>query len=167
MKCISVFNGSFYVIFFSIIFMINSCQLKNKFFNNSSFVKLEDNIIDISAKQNELSKSVGDTLFFDKFSHSIRPEDVQILSGLGSWLESNDCDFIIEGHTDASVTRNYSFALGLRRAQSIFNYFLARGIQSSRMKITSYGKESPIVSGQDEASVAKNRRAVVVLKSCR
>ncbi|WP_144079416.1 OmpA family protein [Candidatus Liberibacter americanus] len=147
--------------------MINGCQLNYKFINDSSVSKSDPDIIDISTKNYDLSNSIGNTVFFNDSSHSIRPQDIQVLSALGSWLETNDCDFIIEGHTDAIGTRNYSFALGLRRAQSVFNYFLARGINSSRMKITSYGKESPAVFGQDENSFSKNRRVVIVLKRCR
>lgn len=119
-----------------------------------------------ASMQQQFARSVSDRIFFDINSYSIRPEDIQVLSSLGSWLEKNDCDFIIEGHTDEQGTRNSSLVLGLRRAHTVFDYFLARGINSSRMKITSYGKEIPAVLGYDESAYSKNRRTVITLQKC-
>ncbi|MEG8099286.1 OmpA family protein [Candidatus Liberibacter brunswickensis] len=109
----------------------------------------------------------GNSIFFDVNSYYIRPSEIQLLSNLASFLEKNDCDFLIEGHTDEHGSRNSSIALGFHRAYSVFNYFLAGGINQSRMKVTSYGKEVPSMLGRDENAYAKNRRVVIVLKECR
>ncbi|ACT57020.1 OmpA family protein [Candidatus Liberibacter asiaticus] len=135
--------------------------------NLDTKISSPDTVLNESSLQEQFSSSVGDSVFFDTSSYSIRPADIQVLSNLGSWLEKHDCDFLIEGHADELGSRNSSIALGLRRAYAVFNYFVARGISASRMKVTSYGKEMPSVYGHDEDAYAKNRRAIVFLKGCR
>ena len=41
-------------------------------------------------------------------------------------------------------------------------YLVSLGVDASRITVVSYGKERPIALGSDEASWAKNRRAVTV-----
>ncbi|MBY7649559.1 MAG: flagellar motor protein MotB [Candidatus Liberibacter europaeus] len=166
MKRIAGFDSKFFVIFLFFAFVNNGCQYGNRFAGTSS-AKLEGVSVDMIDMQKEFTYSAGEGIFFDESSYVIRPEDIHILSSIGSWLESHDCDFVIAGHTDGQGTRNYNMVLGFHRARMVYNYLLARGIPSSRMKTTSYGKELPISLGLSENSYAKNRRAVVILKRCR
>ncbi|AKK20355.1 OmpA family protein [Candidatus Liberibacter africanus] len=155
-----------YIAIFSILSamtVIGSSENNNGFDMKTS----SDSVVSYSDPLQKTFPMSGDRILFDINSYSVRPSDIQVLSSLGSWLEKYDCDFIIEGHTDEQGSRNSSIALGLNRAYAVFNYFLARGISVSRMKVTSYGKEMPDVSGHDENAYEKNRRAVIVLKECR
>ncbi|MBS0504858.1 MAG: OmpA family protein, partial [Proteobacteria bacterium] len=68
----------------------------------------------------------------------------------------------IEGHADERGTREYNLALGERRANAAKNYLASLGIGAGRISTISYGKERPEALGSDEASWAKNRRAVTV-----
>ena len=70
---------------------------------------------------------------------------------------------IIEGHADERGTREYNLALGDRRAVAVRDYLLAKGLNDARVRTVSYGKERPAVSGSNEESWAKNRRAATVL----
>ncbi|HNN55162.1 MAG TPA: OmpA family protein, partial [Novosphingobium sp.] len=63
---------------------------------------------------------------------------------------------------DERGTREYNLALGERRANASKNYLASLGIDPARLTTVSYGKERPIALGSDEASWAKNRRAVTV-----
>ena len=69
----------------------------------------------------------------------------------------------IEGHADEQGTRQYNLALGARRANSVQEYLVSRGVPTSRIKVVSYGKERPIEICSNEACYTKNRRAVTVL----
>ncbi|MBL0849225.1 MAG: flagellar motor protein MotB [Candidatus Liberibacter ctenarytainae] len=146
--------------------MVTSCQLMTAKNLYSIIGQQEDTNASLLSLQKELS-SMGNHVFFDANSYSIRSEDVQTLSNLGSWLREHDCDLLIEGFADEQDTGNNGIALGFRRAYSVFDDLVARGIQPSRMKVTSYGNKAPAVFGYDEDSGAKNRRAVVVLRGCR
>ena len=75
-------------------------------------------------------------------------------------LKSNaDVTIVIEGHCDERGTIEYNIALGERRANSVRDYLTSLGVDSSRMRIISYGEEKPEDLGSNEAAWAKNRRA--------
>ena len=66
--------------------------------------------------------------------------------------------FVIEGHCDDRGTEAYNLALGERRAAAAREYLSTMGVDTSRMKTVSYGKEKPFCSQDDEACWQSNRR---------
>ena len=54
-------------------------------------------------------------------------------------------------------------ARGDRRAVSVRDYLLAKGLNAARIRTVSYGKERPVVVDSTEEAWAKNRRAATVL----
>ncbi len=71
----------------------------------------------------------------------------------------------IEGNCDERGSVEYNLALGERRAKSAQQYLTTLGVKPERLSIISYGKEKPSVQGNDEASMAKNRRDEFVVIS--
>ncbi|HVI49793.1 MAG TPA: OmpA family protein, partial [Candidatus Sulfotelmatobacter sp.] len=69
----------------------------------------------------------------------------------------------VEGHADERGTREYNIALGEKRANSVKEFLVAQGVQASRLKTVSYGKERPAVLGSNETAWAQNRRGVGVI----
>ncbi len=65
----------------------------------------------------------------------------------------------MEGHCDERGTTDYNLALGEQRARAARDYLASLGVASARMRTVSYGKERPLVPGDDEQSFAQNRRA--------
>ena len=65
---------------------------------------------------------------------------------------------LIEGHCDERGTVEYNLALGERRANAVYNYLVSLGINASRLKTISYGKEFPLDSGHNEVAWNRNRR---------
>ncbi len=72
--------------------------------------------------------------------------------------------FILEGHTDSRGSKSYNMALGAKRANSVKEYLVTKGIHPDRLETISYGEERPAVSGSGEAVWCKNRRVVTVAK---
>ena len=68
----------------------------------------------------------------------------------------------VEGHADERGTRDYNLALGERRANAAKTYLVGLGVSAERVQTVSFGKERPAALGSDEASWARNRRAVTV-----
>jgi len=66
-------------------------------------------------------------------------------------------------HADEQGTREYNLALGARRANSVQEYLLSRGVPGNRMRVVSFGKERPIELCSAESCYAQNRRAVTVI----
>ena len=112
----------------------------------------------------EFSAQVGDRVFFDTDQTDLNEKGMATLDKQASWLNRySRYSFTIEGHADERGTREYNFALGSRRAESVKNYLISRGVSASRMKTISYGKERPVAVCDDISCWSQNRRAVTVL----
>ncbi len=111
-----------------------------------------------------LAQMMGqDTIYFDTDRYNIDSADQQALAAQAGWLAKYPAKRItVEGHADERGTREYNLALGERRANAAKNYLVSLGVDSARISTVSYGKERPIALGSDEASWARNRRAVTV-----
>lgn len=108
---------------------------------------------------------VKDRIFFDYDSYSINNSAKEILDIQVAWLNSEtSIKIMVEGHCDERGTREYNIALGEKRANSVKKYLISKGIDSSRISVTSYGKERPAFFGSSESVMSKNRRAVTVVK---
>jgi peptidoglycan-associated lipoprotein len=110
--------------------------------------------------------NVGDRVFFETDSTDLTPQSRSTLDKQAQWLQQyNRYAFTIEGHADERGTREYNIALGARRAQTVRDYLSARGVQVSRMRTISYGKERPVAVCDDISCWSQNRRAVTVLNA--
>jgi peptidoglycan-associated lipoprotein len=106
---------------------------------------------------------LSDTILFDTDRYNVDSEDQGILQSQAQWLGRYPQRRItVEGHADERGTRDYNIALGERRANAAKNYLVSVGVDPARITTVSYGKERPIALGSDEASWAKNRRAVTI-----
>jgi peptidoglycan-associated lipoprotein len=76
------------------------------------------------------------------------------------WLQGHrSVKVTVEGHCDERGTTDYNLALGEQRARAARDYLASLGVAPERMRTVSYGKERPLVRGDDEQSFAQNRRA--------
>ena len=109
--------------------------------------------------------NVGDRVFFETDQTDLTPQARATLDNQARWLaQYNRYTFTIEGHADERGTREYNIALGAKRAQTVHDYLVARGgIEPSRMRTISYGKERPVAVCDDISCWSQNRRAVIVL----
>ena len=64
----------------------------------------------------------------------------------------------IVGHTDNEGTTEYNVELSQGRADSVKRYFVAGGIDESRVQTRGAGEKEPIGSNETEEGRAKNRR---------
>ena len=108
--------------------------------------------------------SVGNQVLFDVDEFTLNTASKVALDIQAQWLMDNPgYVIIVEGHADEQGTREYNLALGFRRAQSVQEYLVARGVSGLRLKTRSYGKERPLEICSAERCYAKNRRAVTLL----
>ena len=108
--------------------------------------------------------NVGDRVFFETDSSDLTSTATATLDKQASWLSQYPrYSITMEGHADERGTREYNFALGARRAQAARDYLASRGINASRIKTISYGKERPVAVCDDISCWSQNRRAVTVL----
>ena len=99
---------------------------------------------------------------FDRFN--LRPEAIKILDDAVAKLQAQgDVRVTIEGHTDSIGTVEYNLALGERRANSVRDYLVQRGIVNMRLMTVSYGEERPMADNDTAQGRAMNRRAHLVV----
>lgn len=70
----------------------------------------------------------------------------------------------IVGHTDSTGTDAYNQDLSMRRANSVKNYLLEKGVSSSVISTSGMGESQPVASNATREGRSQNRRVEVILK---
>jgi peptidoglycan-associated lipoprotein len=111
------------------------------------------------ASTDSFGKSIRDA-FYDYDAASLREDARAALAKDAEWLKSHPAArVIIEGHCDERGTDEYNMALGDRRANAAKEYLAALGIDESRFKTVSYGRQRPFCTDENDACYQENRRA--------
>jgi peptidoglycan-associated lipoprotein len=111
------------------------------------------------------AERVGDRILFTVDHATLDDAARATLDQQAAWFNDNpDYSAVIEGHADEQGTREYNLALGARRASSVQEYLVSRGVSPARLRTVTYGKERPLEICSDEACYRQNRRAVTVLR---
>ena len=107
-------------------------------------------------------KSLLLDVLFEFDSYTIKPEFFAKLDEIGAGLKNQrNLNIVVEGNCDERGTIEYNLALGQKRAEAVKSYLVKMGVDSTRIRTISYGKEMPVDPGHTEESWAKNRRAHV------
>ncbi|HAH11399.1 MAG TPA: peptidoglycan-associated lipoprotein Pal [Alphaproteobacteria bacterium] len=142
--------------------MLGACSTTNEAANTGAAVADNSAQLRGSARpgsQDDLKTNVGDTIYFDLDSHSLRSDAQATLQKQAQWLKANpSVRMVIEGHADERGTREYNLALGDRRAGSVREFLVSNGVDGARLEPKSYGKERPICAESDEGCWGQNRR---------
>jgi peptidoglycan-associated lipoprotein len=104
------------------------------------------------------------TVHFAFDSAAIKSSEQSNLEAVAAALKSDpNTKLTIEGNCDDRGTEEYNRSLGERRALAARESLAKDGIDPSRIRTISYGKDKPADTGHDEAAWAKNRRDDFVL----
>ena len=107
----------------------------------------------------------GRVVYFDYDSFAIRPEFQAVIEAHAKVLKSDKArKASIEGHTDERGGREYTLALGQKRAEAVRKALALLGVSDSQLEAVSFGKEKPAVLGGSEAAMEKNRRAEIAIR---
>src|SRR4029077_14292706 len=88
--------------------------------------------------QQDFVVNVGDRVFFETDQTDLTPQARATLDKQAQWLtQYNRYTFTIRRHGDERDTREYTTALGPRRAQTVREYLVSRGIDANRMRTIS------------------------------
>ena len=104
------------------------------------------------------------TIHFAYDSAAIRHSERSSLQVVATAMKGDSSmKLLVEGNCDERGTEEYNRALGERRALAAREALAKQGVDSSRIRTISYGKDKQTDSGHDEAAWAKNRRDDFVL----
>lgn len=71
----------------------------------------------------------------------------------------------VVGHTDSIGSNEYNKDLSMRRAASVKNYLVKRGVPSGIVSIDGMGEEMPIASNDTSKGRAENRRVEITFQT--
>jgi peptidoglycan-associated lipoprotein len=85
-----------------------------------------------------------ENIFFDFASADLRPESMVSLDKLVETLNDNpNITIELSSHTDSRGNDDFNMDLSQRRAQSVVNYLITKGINPSRLVAKGYGESQP------------------------
>jgi len=67
----------------------------------------------------------------------------------------------VMGHTDSTGSDSYNLDLSRRRAESVANYLVSRGVTRARLETIGYGEQYPVADNTTEVGRAQNRRVEI------
>jgi outer membrane protein OmpA-like peptidoglycan-associated protein len=98
-------------------------------------------------------------VFFSTNSAELLPKSEPELNLLLEMLvQNNQLKICINGHTDNIGTVDRNLLLSEKRAESVKNYLISKGISSDRLESKGYGETKPIATNQTEEGRQLNRR---------
>ena len=126
---------------------INALELKNIDILNSEAPKEMTIVLDERA------------LNFDFDKSNVKPEYYDLLKNIKEFVEQNNYEITIVGHTDSIGSNQYNFGLSRRRAEAVKAKLLEFGLAEDRIVgIEAMGEEQPIATNATKEGRAQNRR---------
>lgn len=102
--------------------------------------------------------TLGDVLFaFD--SADLRPGASSTLDSIATFLQKHGNDRVkIVGYTDSKGPAPYNMKLSRRRALSVKNGLVTRGVNAARLTTAGRGENNPVATNSTQTGRQKNRR---------
>ena len=112
-----------------------------------------------SATEEELfARNVKD-IYFDYDKYDIRADQSGPIQADAQFLnQHSNVSFTLEGHCDERGSTEYNLALGDNRANAVKNALVQAGVNASRIRTISYGKDKPFCTESNEPCWQQNRR---------
>jgi OOP family OmpA-OmpF porin len=106
--------------------------------------------------------------FFDFDKATLKPEGRQMLDQVASQVDTINLETLIAtGHTDSIGTEAYNLKLSQRRADTVKNYLISRGISADRIYVEGKGESMPVASNSTREGRAQNRRVEIEIVGTR
>ena len=121
------------------------------------------NQIEIERQQNEILKlTMSSEVSFDFNSAHIKSTFQSPLNKIADIMSRYpQTQIVVVGHTDNVGSDQYNLDLSLRRANSVADYLIMRGVATSRMGTEGRGEMEPIASNDIVTGRAQNRRVEI------
>jgi len=105
-------------------------------------------------------------IFYETGSFVLKETSLPELNKLIDFLNKNiGVKIEIEGHTDNIGDVNSNQILSENRSKKVFEYLLEKGVPEGRLSYKGYGETRPIVTNNNAADRAKNRRTEFIIIS--
>lgn len=79
--------------------------------------------------------------------------------------EFPDTNLLVQGHTDSTGNDEYNMSLSKKRAQSVVDYLVSKGIDRNRFSIEAFGETQPRYDNATSEGRSKNRRVEMAISA--
>ena len=115
----------------------------------------------------EVQKRLNDyarTILFNTGKSTLSPETTSVFVDIiGILNEYPNSKFTVEGHTDSVGSSATNQSLSEKRANSVRDFLIERGVDASRLTAVGYGEDRPIADNKTKAGRKENRRTEINL----
>ena len=102
---------------------------------------------------------IGSKIFFENNSDKLKVASLSQLDELSKILNKYEGAILtIEGHTDSVGAEDFNTTLSQKRAESVRQYLIGKGISDARLVSVGFGETKPVASNTTALGKAKNRR---------
>ncbi len=109
-------------------------------------------------------KNLFKSVYFKTGKSTFTPSTYEILNSAAAiMVKYPTAKFTISGYTDSVGNDNRNLILSQKRASSVRNYLVSKGVSSSNLTARGYGEASPIASNKTRKGRAQNRRVEIQL----
>jgi outer membrane protein OmpA-like peptidoglycan-associated protein len=113
---------------------------------------------DSSPETTPSPRTVLPDVHFDFDRGGLPAEAKKQLDHHANLLRGSDWSILIQGHTDNRGTLRHNMRLGLRRAQTVKDYLVNKGVKKSHIEVVSLGEYEPACQKSGESCRRQNRR---------
>jgi outer membrane protein OmpA-like peptidoglycan-associated protein len=102
---------------------------------------------------------IGSKIFFENNSDKLKVASLSQLDELSKILDKySGAILTIEGHTDNVGKDEYNMTLSQKRAESVKQYLIQKGISEARLITVGFGETKPVATNNTTLGKSKNRR---------
>jgi outer membrane protein OmpA-like peptidoglycan-associated protein len=110
--------------------------------------------------------TLSGAVLFASAKSALLPQAQVKLNEVADALVKGDPDskITVEGYTDSQGAASFNQDLSQKRAQSVRDYLVSRGIASDRVDAVGFGPDKPVADNASAEGRANNRRVEIVVK---
>lgn len=121
-------------------------------------VLIETEIIDDTGNSSQINSSSLKNIFFKFDRYEVQADMFDRINEIANILKATNSKVIVEGNTDSFGSDEYNFALGKKRADSVKNALVSRGVDSRNISTLTFGESKPVCAQQTQECYQANRR---------
>jgi outer membrane protein OmpA-like peptidoglycan-associated protein len=127
--------------------------------------KLAGTGVSVTRQGDNIVLNMPGNITFRTGSSDLNADFFKVLDGVGIVVEEyNKTLIVIEGHTDNVGSDDSNQALSERRASSVGQYLMGKGVNGQRVLTAGFGEARPIASNDTDSGRSQNRRVEVRLE---
>ena len=116
--------------------------------------------------EGEINVRMRNDILFDTDSAALRSASRNTLNDLAeNFRQYPDNEIIVEGHTDSTGSDAHNQGLSERRAASVADYLIERGVSPSNVTVYGYGEFRPKASNDTAEGRQLNRRVEINIRA--